>query len=142
MWQDRVDAIVISGANEKDIIEAKKELENGASVNDINIKLNTENQQKVIITNGVMELGHQILPKDLELKVGISEIYELNDAYHIAKVTKIIPKSVKTFEESKGNVINDFQNEIEKNWLATLRERFKVDINKKVLAKVKSQINQ
>ena len=51
-------------------------------------------------------------------------------------------KSVKTFEESKGNVINDFQNEIEKNWLATLRERFKVDINKKVLAKVKSQINQ
>jgi len=142
MWQDRVDAIVISGANEKDIIEAKKELENGTSVNDINTKLNTENQQKVIITNGVMELGHQILPKDLELKVGISEIYELNDAYHIAKVTKIIPKSVKTFEESKGNVINDFQNEIEKNWLSTLRERFKVDINKKVLAKVKSQINQ
>jgi len=142
IWQDRVDAIVVSGANEKDVEEAEALLQNGASIKDINAKLNSENEQKVIVTSSIMELSHQILPQDLEFKEGISKIYSKNDAYHVVKVNKAIPKTPKTFEESKGNVINDFQNEIEKNWLDTLNMRFKVKINKDVLAKVKSQINQ
>jgi len=142
IWQDRVDAIVVSGANEKDVEEAKALLQNGASIKDINAKLNSENEQKVIVTSSIMELSHQILPQDLEFKEGISKIYSKNDAYHVVKVNKAIPKTPKTFEESKGNVINDFQNEIEKNWLDTLNVRFKVKINKDVLSKVKSQINQ
>jgi peptidyl-prolyl cis-trans isomerase SurA len=80
------------------------------------------------------------LPQDLELKEGVSKIYEKNDAFHVIKVNKVIPKTNKTFEESKGNVINDFQNEIEKNWVQTLKEHFKVVIHKDVLAKVKSQM--
>ena len=140
IWTDRVDAVVVSGANKKDVAETEKLLQNGASIEKIKAELNSDKEQKVIVTNGIMELGHQMLPQDLELKEGVSKIYEKNDAFHVIKVNKVIPKTNKTFEESKGNVINDFQNEIEKNWVQTLKEHFKVVIHKDVLAKVKSQM--
>ena len=96
----------------------------------------------MIVTNGIIEKDNQMLPKDFEFKEGISNIYKLNDAFHVVKVNKVIPKTIKTLEESKGNVINDFQNEIEINWIQTLKDQFKVVINKDVLTKVKSQIHQ
>ncbi len=140
MWEDRVDVLVISGANKNDVSVAEKLLQKGATIEEINTQLNTEQEQKVIITKNIMEIDHQILPQDLQLKEGISKIYEKNDAFHVVKVNKIIPKSLKSFEESKGNVINDFQNEIEKNWIESLKQQFKVKVNKDVLSKVKSQI--
>lgn len=140
MTEDKVDAIVVSGSDRKDIEEVEKELQTGTSIEKIRAKINAGGTQKVMVTTGVMELGHQMLPKDLDLKVGLSKIYEQNDAFHVVKINQVIPKSIKTLEESKGNVINDFQNEIEKKWVETLRSRFKVVINKNVLAKVKSQM--
>ena len=142
VWPDRIDAIVVSGATQNDVVDAKNQLQSGASIEDIKSKLNSNNEQKVIVTNGIMEKDNQILPKDFEFKEGISNIYKLNDAFHVVKVNKVIPKTIKTLEESKGNVINDFQNEIEMNWIQTLKDQFKVVINNDVLAKVKSQIHQ
>jgi peptidyl-prolyl cis-trans isomerase SurA len=141
IWPDRVDAVVVSGANKKDVAEAEKQLQSGASMGKIKTELNSENEQKVIVTNSIMDLDNQMLPKNLELKEGLSKIYEQNDAFHLVKVNRVIPKTNKTFEESKGNVINDYQNEIEKNWVQSLKEQFKVVINKNVLAKVKSQMH-
>jgi len=142
MSEDKVDAIVVSGSNRNDIVEAEKLLQKGTSVEVIKANLNSDGEQNVIVTTGVLESGHQMLPEDLELKVGISKIYELNDAFHVVQINEIIPKGIKSLEESKGNVINDFQNEIEKKWVETLKTRFKVVIDKNVLAKVKSQIHQ
>lgn len=142
IWPDRVDAIVVSGANKSDIEKAEKLLQKGTSVEDIKTQINSNNQQKVIVTFGLMELGHQMLPQDFEMKEGISKIYELNEAYHVVLVKKLVPKTIRTFEESKGNVINDFQNDIEKKWIHSLKETFKVSVNQNVLNKVKSQINQ
>lgn len=141
IWPDRVDAIVVSGANKKDVAEAESQLQSGASVEKIKTELNSDEEQKVIITNAIMDLDNQMLPQNLELKEGLSKIYEQNDAFHLVKVNRVIPKANKTFEESKGNVINDYQNEIEKNWIETLKEQFKVVINNDVLAKVKSQMH-
>ncbi len=52
----------------------------------------------------------------------------------------VLPSTNKTLEESRGLVVTDFQNHIEENWLASLRKRFKVDVNKKNLRKVKKQL--
>ncbi|MCG1036428.1 peptidylprolyl isomerase [Polaribacter sargassicola] len=40
------------------------------------------------------------------------------------------------FEKSKGKVINDYQNFLEKNWIADLRKKSKVKISKKELKKL------
>lgn len=139
-WNDRVDAEVITAAKEADINKVVDLLKNKVSIDDINAQLNATQEQKIIITKGIMEANHQALPKDFEFKEGVSKIYRYNDAYHVINVLKFFPKSIKTFDETKGKVVSDYQNFIEAHWLKTLNDRYKVKVNEKVLAKLKKQI--
>ena len=43
----------------------------------------------------------------------------------------------KTLKEAKGLVISDYQQELEKSWIASLHKRYPVSINEKVLDKVR-----
>lgn len=140
IWKNRVDVVLATAAKEADVKKAKDMFENGKSDEDISKALNTEAEQKVIFTKGLMETDHQALPQDLELKEGLSKIYQYNDAYHVVMVNKIIPSANKTFEEAKGKVISDYQNSIEDNWLTTLNNRYKVEVNSQTLKNVKNQI--
>ncbi|MFC4721053.1 peptidylprolyl isomerase [Geojedonia litorea] len=140
IWNDRVEATIISGAKRKTIAEAKTLLDKGINATDIKKMLNTNNEQNLMITQGTLELDNPSLPTNLEIKKGVSKIYNYNDAFHVINVIDVLPSTTKSFEQAKGMVINDFQNKIEKDWIATLKQQFKVSINQEVLAKVKSQI--
>jgi peptidyl-prolyl cis-trans isomerase SurA len=142
VWQNRVDAIVISSANIKDVTEAAKLLQKGLTADEINAKINSDKTQKIIITKGIMEQGHQGLPDDFEFKKGVSKIYNYNDSFHVFNVKQLMSKTYKTLDEAKGTIINDFQNDIEKNWVNSLKQQFKVVLNEDVLEKVKSQITK
>ncbi len=49
------------------------------------------------------------------------------------KVEKLLPASQKTLEESKGYAIADYQDFLEKQWIAQLQHEFKVSVDQKVL---------
>ncbi|MCB0448311.1 MAG: peptidyl-prolyl cis-trans isomerase, partial [Gelidibacter sp.] len=140
VWNTRIDAIVASSAKKEDMLKVKNMLESGQSSDDISTALNTESEQKVIFTKGTMEVTNQSLPSDLELKEGVSKIYNYNDAFHVILIDKIVPTTNKTFEEARGKVVSDYQSFIEENWIKGLNERYKVEINDAELSKVKSQI--
>jgi peptidyl-prolyl cis-trans isomerase SurA len=139
-WQERIDAVVARSSKEKDINSIKKMLKNNIDIKDIKAQLNQNDVQNVIFTSDIMNAQHQALPKDFIFKEGLSKVYFYNDAYHIIKVNKVLPIKEKTFEEAKGLVINDFQDEVEKEWLQKLHDTYKVIVNKDVLEKVKAQI--
>ncbi|MGJ8593897.1 MAG: peptidylprolyl isomerase [Aquaticitalea sp.] len=138
-WNDRIEAELATAAKEADIEKVKQMMMQGMSDEDISNQLNSESQ-RVIFTKGMMETDHQALPKDLELKEGISKVYQYNDAYHVLMIKNVIPSSNKTFDEAKGKVISDYQNNIEENWLQSLNDRYKVKINDKSLKKIKNKI--
>ncbi|WP_323788528.1 peptidylprolyl isomerase [Psychroserpens sp.] len=140
MWEDRVDAVILSSANEKMIEKAIALLDKGKSTEIIEAELNQDEAQNIISTTGVFELGDQALPTDFEFKKGVSKIYQHNDAYHVVMVKSVMSKSHKTLDESRGRVVSDYQNQIEKDWINSLNQRYKVKVNNKVLKKVKSQI--
>ena len=54
---------------------------------------------------------------------------------------EILPAGQKTFEEAKGSVISDFQDEKEVNWVKSLREKYKVTINESELNQLKNKYN-
>ncbi len=142
VWKDRVDVILATAAKQNDIETVTELLQKGKSDEEISAELNSEAEQKVIFTKSVMETDHQSLPKDLELKEGVSKIYQYNDAYHVLMIHKVLPSASKTFDEAKGKVISDYQNTIEENWLKALNSRYEVDINSKALKNVKNQIKK
>ncbi|MEZ4796376.1 MAG: peptidylprolyl isomerase [Flavobacteriaceae bacterium] len=140
-WQERVDAVVFTSANKEHIKFAKEALQNNVSADEIKLKINTDKQQNIIVTSGLMSKDDRSLPENFEFKKGISEIYEYNNAFHIVKVNEVLPETTKTFEEAQGPIISDYQTIFEENWLKELATKYKVHINQDVLKKVKKQIN-
>lgn len=140
-WKDRADIIMATAAKQDDIEKVKALMQKDLSEEDISKQLNTDSEQKVIFTKGLMETDHQSLPKNLEMMEGVSKIYNNNDAYHVLMINKVIPAANKTYEEAKGKVISDYQNNIEENWLKSLNERYKVIVNDQELKSVKNKLN-
>ena len=64
------------------------------------------------------------------MKVGVSEIYnEEQNQYTIIRLDRLIPPANKELNETRGEVVNDYQNYLEQNWVKGLREKYKIEIN-------------
>ena len=140
-WSDRVDVVIATAANEDYAKKALKMMKKGKSEQDIKKALDKDGKKNIIFTKGTYNTNDPKLPSNLKIEQGVSEIYSHNDAFHVIDIKAVLPAGIKTLEEAKGNVINDYQNEIEANWIDSLYKRFKVDVNKKALKKVKAKIN-
>ncbi|MEQ8925081.1 MAG: peptidylprolyl isomerase [Fulvivirga sp.] len=61
---------------------------------------------------------------------------------HLIVITDIEEPRIKKLNEAKGAVISDYQNQLEKEWLKTLKEKYTVNVNQKALNKVYEQLVQ
>ena len=52
------------------------------------------------------------------------------------EISKVEPARNKTFAEARGAVINDYQKQLEINWLNRLRQKFGVQVNEEELRKL------
>ena len=47
------------------------------------------------------------------------------------EIAHLVAPGTKSFDESRAAIISDYQNELEKEWLATIRKKYPVKIDKK-----------
>ncbi len=140
-WPERIDAIIVSGANKEHILAAEKALQKGADADVLKTQLNTEDSQNIIVTSGKFGKDHQVIPDNFNFKNGITPVYSHNNAFHVAKVNEVLPASQKSFEDSKGNVISDYQLEYEAKWIESLRAKYTIKVNNDVLENIKNQMS-
>jgi peptidyl-prolyl cis-trans isomerase SurA len=91
--------------------------------------------------SGVFEEGNDALPKGMKYEVGISEIFKEGEYYFVTKVDKVLPAAVKTFDECKGKIVNDYQQYLEQRWVDDLKQEYTVKTNTAVFERVKKQLN-
>ena len=48
------------------------------------------------------------------------------------KLHSLIPPMPKTLKEARGYVISDYQDQLEQEWITSLREKYPVVVNEKV----------
>lgn len=72
----------------------------------------------------------------LKWQIGEQSISD-NNVITWANVSKIETPRGKTFAEARGSVINDYQKELEKQWVARLQQKFPVKVNAEELEKIK-----
>ena len=140
MWKNRMDIVVASSTKMEIIKKAQSMLKQNAELQAIKDKLNTEKVVEVMINSGVFEEGSDALPKSTKMAIGISDIVKEGQYYFVTKVNKIMPKGLKTFEECKGKVINDYQQYLEQRWVDDLKQEFKVEVNKDTFLKIKKEL--
>lgn len=51
--------------------------------------------------------------------------------HYLVEIKRLVPPGVKQFTEARAQVIADYQDELEKQWVANLRQKYPVKINKK-----------
>jgi len=60
------------------------------------------------------------------------ELSKQNHSYNFFKIEEILPPGQKTLKESRGYVVADYQDYLEKVWLEQLKKEYKVKVNDKV----------
>lgn len=138
----RIDAVIAASSKQKILNRVVKYFEKGWTQDQITKALNKNNQVNVIFTTGIIDKEHQSIPLDFDFKTGVSKIYKHNNSFIVANVKEVLKKEPLSFDDAKGRVMSDFQNQVEANWLKRLHDTYKVKINDDVLNIIKSEINK
>ncbi len=139
-WKRRIVATVASSVDESIIKKVSNYLKKGWSADKIKETINQNGKLGVIFTKDTMAANHQALPKEFKFKKGVSDILKHNEAFIVGKVDDIINQKPKTFKEARGPVISDYQAYIEKNWLKSLRKKYKVNVKPVALQRAKKEM--
>jgi peptidyl-prolyl cis-trans isomerase SurA len=141
-WKNRYDVMVASTTSEAVAKKAHALLKKKADATQLKAKLNTPETVSIMVAEGVFEEGNESLPKTITYTKGLQPIVKEGDYYYIVTVNTVLPAGPKTLEESRGRVINDYQNYLESNWVSELKKEFAIQVNQDVFTAVKKQIKK
>lgn len=143
MYKKRGDLIIATCTKLEKAQVVKQYLEENKTVEEIKNLVNENPTIHVLFSSGIVEATNKKLPKDFELREGVSKIYEeAGNNFIIVKVNKILEPSNKELSEARGLVVNDFQEHIEKEWIRELRANHDIKVNKRTLKKLVKQYSK
>jgi peptidyl-prolyl cis-trans isomerase SurA len=84
-----------------------------------------------------MQITRKVYQKEDQLPEGLTwatgQKADLPDGRGFVSVEKIIPPTPKTMDEARGYIIADYQDQLEKDWVASLQAKYPVKVDDAVL---------
>ncbi|MCS6933649.1 MAG: peptidylprolyl isomerase [Chitinophagales bacterium] len=135
MWGERADVAIFNCTDKKIADAARKLALKNKPVADITAKLNKEGaKSKVSVIEGKYEKGQYDVVDKLEWKPAVTPVEKLSDSsYRFVWIKRIVGPEPKTLKEAKGFIVSDYQEYLEKTWLADLRKKYPITVNEDVL---------
>lgn len=97
----------------------------------------------VLFSKGKLEEGSSKLPEAYTFKLGVSQIFEEEaNNFTIVSVEDIFEPQQKELKETRGEVMNDYQNYLEAQWVKYLRETYKIKVNQKNYKELKQRFSE
>lgn len=134
-WNERADITIYKCADEKIANEVRKLLSKKKTEKEIVETINKKNQSNLATHSTVVFKGENpnidkfwkeaVLPENIK--------NEKENRIEVVVINKIIPPTIKTLQEARGQVTADYQNYLETEWLNYLKKKYPVEINKDVL---------
>lgn len=131
--------IILASCSQKEKADLVKNLlESDKSLEEIKAVVNEDPIIHVIFSKGILEENHKKFPKNFVLdNVGVSDVIEEeSNNFVVVKIMKILPPEPMEFMKARGMVINDFQEQLEKDWIIDLKKQYPVKVNKRVLKRM------
>ena len=124
----------INGKNKKSLGWTMSNRSTQYSVEELLKLCNTEKPLSLQVENNNFVRGENKFIDEVSWKKGAIKKIELNNNnFIIIEIHDILSPSEKTLDETKGKVIADYQNFLEKVWIHKLRFKYKIDIDFNVL---------
>ena len=138
MYEERADATVYSCTDEKVANKVRELMKKKKTEKEITDAVNKDSQLNLQVETKVFNKGENEFV-DKNWNPGTSaDIKSEKDKKTIIVVTnKLLKPEPKTYQDAKGMVTADYQTYLEKNWIASLKSKYPVNIDKTVLATVK-----
>ncbi len=133
-WDERVKAIIVACSNKEDADKAVKLLQSNIAAVEIEKQLKTDTL--IDIKDGLFEKTDTLFPKQFNLEKGVSDIFSVDDQFIIIKIDSLLDEGPKELKETRGKVISDYQDYIEKAWVNELKNQYTIKINKRSLKKL------
>jgi peptidyl-prolyl cis-trans isomerase SurA len=149
MWPLRLDAVVIFAKGENSLQKMVEEYRSAL------LKKCKDGCDGVTIQNTLAEVtgrysgnsfeiedklfakGDNWMVDQVKWKPGASDIMNEQDAKVFVWINKLIDPKPKKLDDIRGQVTADYQDNLEKEWIKVLREKYPVKINQDVLSKIK-----
>ncbi len=134
LWGERCDAVVYSSKDEKTMAEFRKQMLKGKKSSDeIMDAISKGNPSPVSRRDGRFNHGDNEVMENLAWKPGLSELVQRNNLWYLVDFKQVLPVTPKSLDEARGVITADYQTYLEKEWLQSLRGRYKVDVDESVL---------
>ena len=140
MWDDRAQATVITVTKPESLTKVKALLDNGINLDSLRNTIKHDSISSAFVRNGFFQRGDNQYVDQTEWKIGTrNEITSTVDQSTVIVCIRDVRKpEQKTLKEARGLVTSDYQVELEQNWVKSLKEKYPVKINEKVLNKVRN----
>jgi len=123
------------GLNYKDEAEAVRAYAQNHTAEEVKARFNTPETMKVVTEESLVEQFRAPELSAVGWQTGSITPLEENQRsknLKFVKIEAILPEANKTLAEARGYVIADYQDELEREWVEALRNKYKVVINQKV----------
>ena len=141
MWGKRVNAATYSCINKSTANKVIKSLKKGMTMDEVLTKYNATSELNVKTDSSVYSKGQNTLIDSYEWSEGVSDIVVEDERSKFIYVYSVMEPEPKELFEARGLIISDYQKELEKEWIASLREKYPVEVNKPLFIEITKDID-
>jgi peptidyl-prolyl cis-trans isomerase SurA len=106
-----------------------------SSINDLLENMNENDPLTVQIESGQFQPGENMLVDQVPRETGMYQL-QVDNRFVLVEIKEILPADNQKLDEIKGQVISDYQTQLDMQWVNELRSKYQVDIHEKELEKV------
>ena len=136
MWPDRIDASIYTCANADVAKEVHKLMKKIDDVDTLMAKVNVTSQLNLQVRSGKYPHGENEIIDQIQWKTGMTPDINKNGQVSFVIVNSLMPAQPKSIEEAKGLITADYQSALEKEWIAQLRAKYPLQVNRPVVESV------
>jgi peptidyl-prolyl cis-trans isomerase SurA len=136
-WDTRLDASIYTVKDPKMVQKVRNFVKSGLSDADLLKEVNNDSVKVLVIETAKFSKKDNKLIDSIPWTPGMTPDLKASGAVTFVNVRSVLKPMVKELNEARGLITADYQNYLEKEWIAALRAKYPVTINREVLTKIK-----
>jgi peptidyl-prolyl cis-trans isomerase SurA len=138
MWDERADASVYSCADDAVAKKVRDLMKKKKTEKEILAAVNKDSQLNLQVESRIFNKGeNEFVDKNWNPGISADMKSDKDKKTVIVVTNKLLKPEPKSYNDSKGMVTADYQNYLEKEWIASLKKKYAVNINRDVLSTIK-----
>lgn len=132
-WNERAVASIYECSNKEAYTLTKKLLKKKKDDVEISQEVNKNNPLSLVIKKAKFEHNENVYVDQVKWKPGTYTVKTADGKYILVRISEVLPAGPKAFNEVKGLMTGKYQDELERDWVTSLKAKYPVAVNEATL---------